>query len=170
MAEEQTFDFLKTLEGRSYPEQEVTVYIDEAGLHELHQIGEDQKYIGDVDSKEYKALERRKKALVKQVGASAMTFKARGVAPAIVQTLVKKYGEAEDFEGLQDELLAAVLVAVVNAEGAEDRRKYSKDDAKKIRDLLPNGAYTQLSNMINDLNMNTAIYDETIDAGFLPKP
>lgn len=169
MAEEKTFDFLAALEGRSYPEDEVTVFIDEAGLYELHKINEEQKFIGDPDSKEAKALERRKKALTKQVSATAMTFKARGVAPAVSQMLVKKYSEKDDYEGLADELLAAVLVAVVDANGAEDRRKYSKDDAKKIRDLLPPAAYGKVSDMVNDLNINAAIYDQTVDAGFLPK-
>lgn len=170
MADEKTFDLLKTLQGRAYPEDEVTVYLDGDGIYRLAQIREELTEHADPKKKAYKDLEAEAEKLAKSILETELTFKLRGVAPGVVSLLVEKYQKEEAFEALQDELLAATLVSVVDAKGAEDRRKFSVEDCKEIRHMLPQAAYVQISNKVTDLNMNAAIYDQTVDSGFLQKP
>lgn len=162
-----TFNLLETIQGRAYPEDEVTVYTNEAAIHELHKLRDELKYHTNEKTKAYKELDKKVKAATKAIEESALTFKMRGVAPAVVNLLVDKHREVS--EDLQDELLAVTLVAVVNADGAEDRRKFSAEDCKVIRDTIPMVAYNKIAVLVTDLNMGAAIYDQTIDAGFLQK-
>ena len=111
MADEKTFDLLKTLQGRAYPEDEVTVYLDGDGIYRLSQIREELTEHADPKKKAYKDLEAEAEKLAKSILETELTFKLRGVAPGVVSLLVEKYQKEEAFEALQDELLAATLVS-----------------------------------------------------------
>src|SRR5690625_2924892 len=117
-----TFDLIKTIQGRAYPEGEVTVYLDEASIHELHALSEQLKYHTNEQTKAYKELDKKVKEATKAIEKSALTFKMRGVAPSIINLLVDKHRENSDV--LQDELISATLYAVVDGEVAATCRRY----------------------------------------------
>src|SRR5690625_1997716 len=156
-----TFDLIKTIQCRAYHEGGVTVYQHEDRIHKQHDLSKKLKYHTNEQTKDYKELDKKVKEATKAIEKSALTFKMRGVEPPIINLLVDKHRENSDV--LQGELLSATLYAVVDAEGAEDRRKFSVEDCKAIRDEIPLAAYAKVSEKATDLNMGAAIYDQTIE-------
>lgn len=166
----ENFDLFNTLSGRAYPSEDVVVYVNEARMHELKPLREELQVQSSDKTKRAKELKAQVDEIVADIKASALTFHIRGVAPAVTDLLVEKYRKSDDYETLEAELLAATLIRVTNADGEVDERKFSVEECAQIRDMLPRSAYEKISKTVTKLNLDGAIYDQTVDSGFLQKP
>lgn len=163
-----SFNVIDTIQGRSYPTETVKVYLDEASVYELDKLN--QKMSVEKDTKKYSALEKQADELVKQIEESALTFHLQGIPPAATQELYDRYDKQElSAEELHDQLLAACLQKVVRADGAIDERKFTIEQTADFRKFIPPTEMGRIAKTINQVVTNTAIFENTVNAGFLHK-
>lgn len=201
------FDLGSALRNTSYPSDDVTVYIDGQKAHELNvnydEIAElsqealkytaaNQGSMTDGPEKEVldaqvAVLEERQKEILREIAASALTFRIRGVAPAQWRLIIKKWqremrknfnivedqAEAEEWanEKIDAELVSKAIVKVIDADGDEDDAAITQEVAESLRDTVLQSEWTKLLGAANSLTFANGLFNQVIaaDADFLSK-
>lgn len=160
-----SFDIFETIAGRTYPEDKVQVYTDQASAYEIFKL---EKEIADEkDGDRVNALDAKRKELVSKVKDSQLTFRMRGlpgtVRKAIETKLDAEFG-AETFndersEALTFELLAAHILDVANTAGAVDSRAWKREDIDNLLHGLPDEDAPRLINKMHELTLKAAYFE-----------
>lgn len=160
-----TFDLISFIEGSNYPEKRVTVYTDGKAALELRELLAAEK----ADAKEVKAARER-------IAASGITFTLRGLAPKVIEVMMKKADinskgltDEERMERLlssTDSLVAASIQKVETAAGAVDPNAWDTERAAQLRGVLVGSEYEKLAEAVNTVNFDSKLFEDEVDAGF----
>lgn len=161
------FDIIAFIEGSNYPEKTVKLYTNGKAALQLREAR------ADADSAANKKLI---KALEDEIEKSSMTFYLRGLAPAIIEVMMKKIQlnskDISDEERVKrflestDSLTAASIVKVETADGRVDSRSWDTDRAAKLRGALLQSEYEKLADGVNTVNFDSKLFSDSVDAGF----
>lgn len=161
------FDIIDFIEGSNYPEKTVTVYTNGKAALELRTLNEAPEAERDSAAIEAKQAE---------IEASALTFTLRGLAPAIIEVMMKKIEvnskDITDEERVKrflestDSLTAASIKGVKTADGREDKRAWDTARAAKLRGHLVSSEYEKLADGVNTVNFDAKLFSDMVDAGF----
>lgn len=179
-----TFNVLDAVKGRGYPTDKVTLYTAFDAEYEARSIEAKLKALeGKKATKEVAAqraeLQSSLDACLQRIKDSALTFHLRGIAPSVQEAI---YAEAdahladENNEDVKtdedrnrfanDAVIAAHIVKVVNAEGAEDGEAWTREKVEALHDLLPEGEMLKLLHKVAELSFEAAAFDKVVGPDF----
>ena len=158
MADPDTFDLFDYIDGRTYPETVIPVYLDHKAAYEAHKI--EQEIARTISPDEVNRLVEKKNALIQAAQNSRLDFHMRGVPSDIVADV------NTEVEGFTDEkvrrvhkLLLLHIVRIENAEGEAVSLPKDEDDVKRLLDKIPTEGATRLIDALNDLTLKAAYYE-----------
>jgi len=176
-----TFNLNDVLQGRGYPEDEVTVYTNVPAAYELQALNarlEEIAQAAEQDQETYNALDSLAQALKQEILDSQLTFHLRGISPGHIKKIMRsvnrmvRKGELEEDEMvdyLDAAYIAPHIIKTVNAKGEVDERLFTVEDVQKIQEFLDDGQLLKINNAVRNLSFTAALFDAATDAGFLPK-
>lgn len=170
-------DFIK---GRSYPEAEVVVYLDDQSAMQVLELN--KKLAKALKPEELEAIEAQISDLTEKIKGTALTFKMRGISQEIVEAIMKKanvrHNVAKASDGANSPewmrdyitmLIGENIVSVTNADGAVDSEHFDFDKTDALRKNLPASEWGKLVEAMEKLTLAGGYFDQISDAGFLPK-
>lgn len=174
------FDLIAALEGRNYPEETVTLILDDSILYRITKTDEmidDPAFDGDKDE-----LEKVRAQLIEAAKDMTVKAKVRGIPIHIYNSILKSvradfpekvdaFGRAK-FEEAADEALAERLwIQQVVEITAPDGETYhpSPEELKALRDMAPDASIRAVSKAMHDLREGAnSGYEATVqDPDFL---
>jgi len=180
-----TFDLDAFVQGRGFPTDTVTVFTNADAAYEraqiqkrLTEIAQDPAHTRKPLKDEFKALETKADELMEAIKASALTFHLRGISPGHIKKItgdvVKEQADANWNEGEAEDILnfrwlAPHIIKVVNAKGEEDKRSFDEARVESLASVLPTSEWKKLMDAVTALSFNSVLFDQAVDAGFLPK-
>lgn len=175
------FNLTEVLQGRGYPEDEVTVYMNVSAAYELQALNSQLEAIAQAaeqDQETYDSLDALAQALKQEILDSAVTFHLRGISPGHIKKIMRsvnrlaRKGELEEDE-VPDYLDAAYIaphvIKTVDAQGNVDERLFTVEDILKVQEFLDSGQMQKINDSVRNLSFTAALFDAATDAGFLPK-
>jgi hypothetical protein len=177
-----TFDITAFAKDRAYPQDAVVAYLDVNSAYILTALNEKLSTV--VQGEEYEKLEAEANDLAKKILESKVVFHLRGVNQEIIERVTieasKAYPLAKSSFGQSEEsedwirfwttaLVAENLVKIVNADGAEDERKFSQEEVLELRKYLPKEVWELIVEKMQQLTLASSYFKGLTDAGFLPK-
>lgn len=179
-----TFNVLDAVKGRGYPTDKVTLYTAFDAEYEARSIEAKLEALsGKKATKEVTAqrteLQSSLDACLQRIKDSALTFHLRGVSPSVHEALARE-GDAhlanEENESITTDeqrnefvnnaVIAAHIVKVVNAEGAEDTEEWTGEKVAQIREIIPDGEMLKLLTKVAELSFEAAAFDKVVGPDF----
>lgn len=178
-----TFNVLEAAKGRGYPTDKVTLYTAFDAEYEARAIEAKLSALeGKKASKEVTAqrteLQSSLDACLQRIKDSALVFHLRGVSPNVHEALTKEADahladesneEVTDDDSrnefVNDATIAAHIVKVTNAEGAEDA-EWSREKVAALRDVIPDGELLKLLEKVYELSFEAAAFDKVVGPDF----
>jgi hypothetical protein len=172
-----TFSVLDALQGRSYPEDDVTVYTDVEALYQYEHVNAlvNDALNGDTANQ----YESQLNGLRERIKASALIIHMRGYAPAIAKTLVAETRakfqldssvlidqDTDAFRWLNKRSIAESMIRVTNAEGAVDERLFTVDDVEAFDDFLTPDEMQKLVDKSFELSFRGMAFDAAVSPDF----
>jgi hypothetical protein len=173
------FNLSDAIKGRSYPQKNVVIHLDDEAALKLVELNDKMSYI--TDTAELAKLEAEAKKLSDAIKESAITFKMRGVSQDAIELVLKKMNEKYKVKGtsgtdnpdwMRDYITSLVslnIVSVVDASGSEDSTDFDFDKAEELRRNIPAAEWGKLVEMMQKLTLAGGYFDQLTDAGFLQK-
>jgi hypothetical protein len=173
------FNLSDAIKGRSYPQKDVVIHLDDEAALELVELNDKMSYITDVS--ELAKLEAEAKKLSDAIKESAITFKMRGVSQDAIELVLKKMNEkykvkgtsgTENPEWMRDYITSLVslnIVSVVDAFGSEDSTQFDFEKTEELRRNIPAAEWGKLVEMMQKLTLAGGYFDQLTDAGFLQR-
>lgn len=185
-----TFNIVNLLKDRAYPEQSVTVYIDEALAYAGSEI--DERISTSKDDAEVEQLTAKREEIVEQLKKSAITFYIKGITESrrndLVKQSKKKYPveytreanpltgdfvreekpSAERDELFTDLLWQASIVRIEDADG-NVQENIGFTDVSNMRSMLPLASVARITEAIEKIRVATAVFMHEVNEDFLPK-
>lgn len=147
----QEIDLFDLLEGQEYPERNVTVYTNSKAAADIVALKDgDPKLFADA-----------KEALT----STSLIFTVRGLEPGVVQDIYSTEGDAEDVNK-ENVLIAKSIVSVKTGAGANVSTVWDAEAVGKLRRKLPLSEITKLIGQVVEVNFDSALFDNAVDAGF----
>ena len=177
------FDITKFAKGKIAPQDTVTGYLDIDSAYRLNAINEKMADAAN-DPELYAKLEVEAAELTDKILQSKVTFHMRGVNQSVIEEASKYCNEkfppkinaigqeeptADWFKNWTARLVAANLIKVVNADGAEDEREFTVEDVLEVRASVPTEVWDLIVEKMQQLSLANAYFKGLTDAGFLPK-
>jgi hypothetical protein len=167
------FDVLSFIEKTAYPTERIVVfqnakaaddYVKAVADRDARDNSDDAR-TGGVPDPETDPLTIRINELADQIRESSIVFDLRGMPPGFVGNILNK----EDLNEIEkdDELIALSIVKVSNSRGEVDPRTWSREMVSKLRTYLKESEFAKLIRGVANVNLNSAIFDQAVDAGFL---
>lgn len=178
--EAKRFDLMAALEGRTYPEDEVVVFMDEGKLYEYNKVSEEYNHSpGDTE------LEAKRDALAAELTQVAFIVTVRGVSREarlnMIKAVQKEFPMKKDaFNNPKDnpeadDLLAekfwqAHVIALTGPDGST--AVPSPEEVAALRTQAPQTAWSMIEGAINELSNGTAAGYQTLyqELPFLSQP
>ena len=173
------FNLSDAIKGRSYPQKDATIYLDDESAMKLVELDEIMSYT--TDPEELKKLEAEAAKLSKAIKESALTFKMRGVSQDAIELVLKQLNEKYKVKGsagtenpdwMRDYITTLVgmnIISVVDASGSEDDSTYDFEKTEEIRRNIPAAEWGKLVEMMQKLTLAGGYFEQLTDAGFLQK-
>lgn len=173
------FNLSDAIKGRSYPQKDAVIYLDDESAMKLVELDEIMSYT--TDPAELKKLEAEGAKLSKSIKDSALTFKMRGVSQDAIELVLKQLNEKYKVKGsagtenpdwMKDYITTLVgmnIISVVDASGSEDDSTYDFDKTEEIRRNIPAAEWGKLVEMMQKLTLAGGYFEQLTDAGFLQK-
>lgn len=173
------FNLSDAIKGRSYPQKDAVVYLDDESAMKLVELDEVMSYT--TDPEELKKLEAEAAKLSKAIKDSALTFKMRGVSQDAIELVLKQLNEKYKVKGsagtenpdwMRDYITTLVgmnIISVVDASGSEDDSTYDFEKTEEIRRNIPAAEWGKLVEMMQKLTLAGGYFEQLTDAGFLQK-
>ena len=185
-----TFNIVNLLRDRAYPEQSVTVYLDEQAAYAGGEI--DSRIATTADDAEVERLTGERETIVEQLKKSAVTFHLKGLTESrrndMLKQAKKKYpieytremnpmtGEsireekdsAERDELFTDFLWQASILRVEDSEG-NIQENFGYSDIREMRSNLPLASSAKITEAIEKIRVATAVFMHEVNEDFLPK-
>lgn len=164
-----TFDLAEVLQGRAYPTDTVTVYLDEQSAY---LIQAQRALISTLSGHELEEAEDTLAALVEEAKLSAYTFHLKGRSRIVIRDIAKKaWSEIPDKPSDPDRMIVndareelrqaleweAFTEKVVAPDGAEN--VFSLDDVKLFRQYAPQASLVAIEKKIEDLKQAGAGFE-----------
>lgn len=167
---DKNFDVFGFLEGRTFPEDTVKLYIDEESALEAYKLSEERDLLTDsaADKKRDKEIETRLKGLAEKVDGTALIAHLRGTHSGVISDVMSGKGD-KDSEETNNKLIALFLYKVVDPSGNEDERDYTAEDIVRLRRLLPAQSWVMINEATHKMIVASMAFDQMADAGFFPK-
>lgn len=185
-----TFNIVNLLRERAYPEQSVTVYVDEALAYAGSEI--DERIAVTKDDAEVEELNNKRDEIIEQLKKSGVTFHIKGIAESrrndLLKQAKKKYPieytrEANPLTGdfvreekpspERDELFTDLLwqASIIRIEDAEGnvQETIGFTDVSNMRSMLPLASTARVTEAIEKLRVATAVFMHEVNEDFLPK-
>lgn len=162
-----TFSVMSFIQETAYPEGVVTIYTDVVAAKELLRLNARRAELEKTSLEEAEKLSPQIAQMVERAEKSALTFNLRGFAPGVVQQIIDKYKNEENENAADAELVAKSIITVKNAEGAVDEHFWTADEVNMLRGRIAEGQWLKLLAAVADVLFNAAVFDKTVDAGFL---
>lgn len=188
------FSFFDVLEGTSYPEDTVTVALDEKAAHEAKKLMVEYSKMENPTTEELNDFQDRLSKVRKRIDDSRVTFDLRGVdaekissaGDIVDEMFVDKKVSFRGADGRQrkyipDEvakdyarMMNAVVMSmyIVKATYHKNGKTFiglSPDDVARFFDKAPSAAKGKLAEAVNGLQVEAAAYEAELDEGFFPK-
>ena len=173
------FNLSDAIKGRSYPQKDTVIYLDDESAMKLVELDEQMSYT--TDPAELKKLESEADKLSKSIKDSALTFKMRGVSQDAIELVLKQLNEkykvkgsagTENPEWMKDYITTLVgmnIISVVDASGSADEATYDFEKTEEIRRNIPAAEWGKLVEMRQKLTLAGGYFEQLTDAGFLQK-
>jgi hypothetical protein len=173
------FNLSDAIKGRSYPQKDTVIYLDDESAMKLVELDEQMSYT--TDPAELKKLEAEADKLSKSIKDSALTFKMRGVSQDAIELVLKQLNEkykvkgsagTENPEWMKDYITTLVgmnIISVVDASGSADEATYDFEKTEEIRRNIPAAEWGKLVEMMQKLTLAGGYFEQLTDAGFLQK-
>jgi hypothetical protein len=147
----QDIDLFDLLDGQEYPERVVTVYTNSKAAADVLALKDgDPKLFADA-----------KETLTN----TSLLFTVRGLEPGIVQDIYSAEGDEADVNK-ENVLIAKSIVSVKTGGGANVSTVWDADAVGKLRRKLPLSEITKLIGEVVEVNFDSALFDNAVDAGF----
>lgn len=162
----ETFDVIATAQGRSYPKDTVTVYMDHEAAHAIYE-GE-KRIAGEKNDELVNAWDAERASLLKRVKDSAVIFELQGLNQKVIRAIETqtdaKFGEG-DTSGVRNiwknrTLLAAHIARVTNAAGAVDPKPWDAERIGAFEELAPAEEYAKLFGKMSELTFEAAYFEQ----------
>jgi hypothetical protein len=147
----QEIDLFALLEGQEYPEREITVYTNTKAAADVIALKD-----GDP------ALFAAAKDKLKD---TSLIFTVRGLEPGIVQDIYATEDDAADVNK-ENVLIAKSIVSVKTGTGAKVTTAWDSEAVSLLRRKLPLSEITKLIGQVVEVNFDSALFDNAVDAGF----
>ena len=174
MPDTKTFSVLDAIQGRSYPEDKVTVYTDLASLYLLTNLEKEQASAKDGDAAN--EFNDAIAELREKIKASGLTFHLRGFSTGVTQSINDearaKFGEDESldkgeaFVWRMNKFVAESIIRVENADGELDETRWKVEDVDKLRVYLPDDEWDRLLHLTLNLSFASWEFDQAVNADF----
>lgn len=172
-----TFNLLDTLQGRTYPEDEVVVYTDVKAFYEYQRIDQLANDAGTGDeANEYDA---QLDELRERIKASGLTVSMRGYAPAVNKSLTAEARakfkldssvmidqDADAFNWLNKRSIAEAIVKVTDVHGNSDERLFTVEDVDAFEDYLTPEEFSKIVTKTFELSWQSMHLDNAVNADF----
>lgn len=188
------FSFLDVLEGTSYPEETVTIALDERAAHEAKKLMLEFNSMENPSTKELEAFRDKLEAVRKRIDESRVTFDLRGVdaekitsASDIVDEMFvdkklsfrgadgrqRKYipdEVAKDYARMMNAVVMSMyIVKVTYHKNGKTFIGLNPDEVAAFFDKAPAAAKTRLAQAVTGLQVEAEAYEAELDEGFFPK-
>lgn len=195
---QETFSFFDVLEERTYPEDKVTVSIDEAAGYELSKLANKLRELRmseNASEEDYKAVEKQADELKERLEASQFTFYLKGISDDSVTdaievvdgafekkktqvkaadgTIVRKLPESESMNYaryLNAVVLSLHVQRIVRHKNGSVMVAPSPDEIANFFDKAPSAAKERINTAMQSLRVASSSYEATLDEGFFLKP
>lgn len=170
MTDPKTFDFLDFIGGgRTYPTDEITVYLDEAAAYELHKI--EKQIANETDAAKVDELDAQRKAHLDAIAHTSMRFTLKGL-PDDIRSAVNKatdamFGEeppedqaAEKSRYGVNAMFAAHIVSVTNAKGETADATWDAETVGALFKVLPEEETIKCLNAMSDLTFKARYLED----------
>jgi hypothetical protein len=174
-----TFSVLDAIKGRSYPEDDVTVYTDAAAAYEIRLL---EEKIADVeDGNEVNALDAELERLKHRVRDSKMVFHLRGFNRGVIDGIMKQGREKFPWEDklLPDPLergegarwanayyVAESIIRVTDSQGNVDEHHWDVDEVMALQATLPDDVFEKILDKTIELSFAALFFDQTVTPDF----
>lgn len=174
------FNLVDAIQGRSYPEDSVTVFLDQDAAYELTQVESEMKELASRTGRDdealeaYNLLETEADTLRARIIDTSLTFTLRGIPQATYDSIIESVTKDEKIENKGHESnvrsIAKMLVRVTNSQGAVDEdREFSRDEVEGIYEAFGSHEWDYLNLTVNGLMFAATYFDSAVDAGFLSR-
>lgn len=169
-----TFSVLAAVQKRAYPTADVTVHTDAGTAYEIVALLEESDAPGTTDAR-VNAIDKKVKALLKELGKSALTFHMRGISQGLSDSISEEAAKAEpddeEARNIHSNMahLAAHIVRVTDAEGNVDEHLFTREEADALRGFLPPDEFERIYTKMNELTFQARYFDRAVSADFLSK-
>ena len=167
---DKNFDVFGFLEGRTFPEDSVELFVDEVSALEANKLLNEKELLTESadDKKRVKAIDSRLQELASSVKGSALTAHLRGTHAGTVSEIIRGEGD-KDSSVTNTKLIALFLYKVVDPNGNEDEREFTAEDVGRLRKLLPAQSWGALNDATHEMVVASLAFDRMADSGFFPK-
>lgn len=172
-----TFSVLDAIKGRSYPTDEVEVYLDVESLYEyirINDLANDAK-----DSDTVNALDAELNVLREKIMATRLTFHMRGFAPKVSKAILAEARAKFSLDGdemiLEDtpafrwvnlRTIAESVIKVENVAGEVDEKHFSTEDIEAFEDMLLPEEFAKISEKTFELSFKAMMFDAAVTPDF----
>lgn len=187
---QETFSFAEVVQGRGYPQDEVTLVLDEATAYQISKL--EKQIASETDSKKADELAEGLVPLKEKLAKSKFVFKIRGISSELREELLKK--AREDFKPEYDSNKNFITgqVEKVERDNPERDRYYTNLlwQASTEQIVAPNGAVDtapdlsafvslrsaplsqqrKFQDALNNLEVASEFFEVSSDDDFLAKP
>lgn len=164
-----TFDLLAVAEGRSYPEDDITIYLDHNAAYRLARL--ETRIAEEKDPGVVGSLDETRQELIKRVKDSALVFHLRGLSQRVIRavenTVDAKFGAGDDsperVAWSNNAFMAAHIVRVTNAAGEQDKTVWDAEKITQLQDVIPAESYDSLYQAMTLLTFIKVPYFEQVE-------
>ena len=174
------FSLIDAIKGKSFPEQEVIVFLDDKAALDLMKLND--KMNRETDPELLKALEDEAVELAKAIKESSLHFRMRGVSQKAIEAVMDKCNERYEVKKGEDGtknslwlrdyitiLVGMNIVSVTNSSNQVDEGPFDEEAVEEIRQSISATEWGKLVETMQKLTLAGGYFEQLTDAGFLQK-
>lgn len=174
------FSLIDAIKGKSFPEQEVIVFLDDKAALDLMKLND--KMNRETDPELLKALEDEAVELAKAIKESSLHFRMRGVPQKAIEAVMDKCNERYEIKKGEDGtknslwlrdyitiLVGMNIVSVTNSSNQVDEGPFDEEAVEEIRQSISATEWGKLVETMQKLTLAGGYFEQLTDAGFLQK-
>lgn len=174
------FSLIDAIKGKSFPEQEVIVFLDDKAALDLMKLND--KMNRETDPELLKALEDEALELAKAIKESSLHFRMRGVPQKAIEAVMDKCNERYEIKKGEDGtknslwlrdyitiLVGMNIVSVTNSSNQVDEGPFDEEAVEEIRQSISATEWGKLVETMQKLTLAGGYFEQLTDAGFLQK-
>lgn len=176
-----TFNVLDAIQGRSYPQDIVTIYTDTNAAYEIHNIEKHIADLGNDEAEQINKLDEQITTLKQRIKDTALTFRLRGIGrdlkeaindearllfPWTDKTNPDPVDQGIGAEWVNRSFLAAHIVDVTDALGNVDEHMWDEAQVETLRKSIPDESFLSLIRLMQELSFAATYFDASVTPDF----